>query len=200
MKNNKTIVIGIILIALGAMSFITGILYTLMLPNIYSSTSMVVVEFSEAGTQQYTAEALIALTKQKAALVKIRDVFDPVIVEQNMTEKWGLKETPIAHDIAFKILLDCVESVADEEAVGLIRIVVFREDPNEASVLANSISSNYQKLHDDSISIVEKATPGIRPVSPNLFLNVMRSLIQAVIIAGIGLLLLFIGKRSEPGT
>lgn len=195
MRKNKTIIIGMVLIVLGGLGFFGGILYTLTLPKIYRSTSTLAVEFSGAETQQYTEGALIALTRQKAELVKIRDVIDPVIIEQNLTKKWGWEGAPIPHDVAFKILFDCVDAVADDKAAGLIRISVSRKNPNEASALANAISSSYQASQDE-ISIVEKATPDCSPVSPKLLRNLLVSLIQAVVFAGVGALMLFAGKKK----
>jgi len=196
MKKSNASIIGTVLIVLGLLSFPSGVLYTLTLPKIYSSTSTMGLEFSEPTARQYTEDALIALTRQKAELVKIRDILDPIVTEQNLTEKWGREDAPIAHDIAYKILSGCINSVADDKAAGIIRITVLRDDPAEAAVLANAISSRYQAAQD-GISILENATPGVRPVSPRLFLNLLISLIQAVVLIGTGVVTLFVGKKKR---
>lgn len=194
MKNKILITIGILFLALGPLSLITGIAYTLTLPKIYSGKSTVMVEFPES-QQKYTADALEALTRQKAELVNIRPVLETVVENNNLREVWENNGIPLPIDRAIKILKNSVVANTGR-AVGLIDIIVLRQDPKEASMLSNEISEAF-KNSQDNISIIETAVPTVRPVSPNLFLNVLMSMIQGGICMIIGAVLILLGKRKK---
>ena len=196
MKNKLFIILGIGLIIAGPLSFITGVAYTLMLPNIYLSTSVAQMAFPDNHNEKYTEDALIAFTKQKAVLAENSKIFYPVIKELNLQEKWGHEGENLPINVAYKILQNSVHITADNSAVGLIQFSVKRDSPTESAKIANAICEVYARQNDD-VTIAKVAEPNIRPVSPNLFMNIMFSLLQAVILSGIGGVCLFIGVRKE---
>jgi len=196
MKKKKQIIVGGILIALAPMILITGTMYSLMLPLMYAGTSIVQFDFPENHQQQYTSGALLGLTRQKAELIKTSSILHSVIEELDLNHSWGREGDPLPPEVTRKILHHSVETVADNQALGLIRIIVRRNNPVEASEIANALASAYEQS-EDSISIVDIAQPNRRPVSPNLFLDVILSLAQAIVIGGIGVALLVFGLRKR---
>ncbi len=182
--------------AIGPLSLLSGTAYTMMLPNIYESTAIAQIKFSNDTHKKYTPDALVALTQQKAALAESPQTFYPVIKELKLQEAWGDPENKIPRNIAHKILQDSVRITADKHAVGLIRFSVQRDNPIEPAKIANAIGKTYANQYDD-ISMATMALPAIRPVSPNLFRNVLLFSIQAAVLSIIGVVLLVLGIRKE---
>jgi capsular polysaccharide biosynthesis protein len=166
------------------------------LPNIYSSTAVVQISFPENTTEQYTEGALIALTKQQAVLVEKPSILHPVIKELQLQEIWGREGERLPRDIARKILENSVRVSADKQAVGLIKISVKRDNPNEAAKIANAISLAYKNESND-VTIVKMAGPNNRPVSPDLFMNVLVSVALAILLMAAGVVLLILGIKTK---
>ena len=177
----------------------SGVVYTLMLPNIYESTAIAQIKFPDSNNEKYTTDALIALTKQKAVLADNSEIFYPVITELNLQESWGRMGEKLPRNIVYKILQNSVEITADKNTVGLIRFSVKRDSPTEPSEIANAICEVYAN-QNDGVTVAKVAKPNMRPVSPNLFRSVLFSLIQAGILVGIGLVILVWGIRKESPT
>ncbi len=192
-------IIGVILCGIGPFIVLSGTIYTLLLPNIYSSTAVVQLTFPENESEKYTEKALVALTRQQATLVKSTPILYSAIEELQLQTLWGTDGEKLPRQVALKILGNSVNVFSDRRAVGLIRIAVQRDNPNEAAKIANAISQAYQDNHKD-VTIVETAEPNIRPVSPNLFMNVLLSLGLAAISMVVGAILIIIGAKSggEP--
>jgi len=197
MKNKLLVIFGVGLIAVGPLSFVSGVAYTLMLPNLYKSTAVAKINFSTGISEKYTTDALVALTKQKAVLAETPQIFYPVIKELKLQENWGNDGDKLPRSVAYKILQNSVHITANKQAVGLILFSVQRDDPYEASKIANAICESYAN-QDDEASVAKVALPNMRPVSPNLFMNVSILIIQATILSGIGLALLIIGIKKSP--
>ncbi|QBG48862.1 hypothetical protein EGM51_16185 [Verrucomicrobia bacterium S94] len=92
MKKASLITIGSILIVSAPLSFLAGVVYTLLLPNIYESTAVAQISFPENHSEKYTADALLALTEQTAGPADDSEIFRPVIAELKLQESWGEKE------------------------------------------------------------------------------------------------------------
>jgi len=195
--NKKTLIlIGGILIALGPLRLLTGTAYILMLPNIYEGTSILKVEFPKNSDQQYTKDALVALTRQKAELIRTTDIFFQVIKQYDLQNKWGYEGKELPLDVTLKILGNKLKLTTDEEAVGLIRITVQSTDPKEASEISTALIDTFKQSHAD-VSIIDFAHANHRPVYPDLFKEVLLLVIQAILLIGVGTVLLILGLKKK---
>ncbi|MEI6890658.1 MAG: hypothetical protein V5783_00675 [Pontiella sp.] len=198
MKKKILIISGGILIALAPLQLLSGVAYTLMSPEIYEGNSILQLTFPQNSNQQYTKDALLGLTQQKAERIRTSDIYFQVIIQHELQKKWGHEGRELPFQVAQKILDSNVKLNVDPEAVGLIRMTVESTSPEEAAEISNALARAFKSSNSD-ISIIDFAHAEIRPVSPNLFKDVLFVILRSLIFIGIGASLFIVGiKIKKP--
>jgi capsular polysaccharide biosynthesis protein len=208
---NKTllIVVGAIMIVVAPLSYVAGIAYTFTLPKIYSGEARIQVVFPEHAQEKYDAAVLSRLTQTQAELIPSAPLLTKTIQNLNLQGRWGrqLNEdgARLSTDMCRTIMSKCLRVATIPGTSGLISITVLRQDPGEAAVIANELAAVYREGMKDKpqqggtyqVLVVSPAEPALRPVSPNLFLNMLVSLGAAGLLCLGGIVLVVIGARMK---
>lgn len=137
-----------IVLAVAFLVILTGTVYTLMLPNMYASSSRISVsedapEINPFGGQQYYSTYNPYFLRTQFEILTSKRILYEVINRLNLQEEWGKKGEKIPQDIAYKILRNSL-SVFQQRDTTLIVINVQRDDPEEASKIANEVAEVYR--------------------------------------------------------
>jgi capsular polysaccharide biosynthesis protein len=197
------IIIGSFLLACAPLVIVTGTAYTFTLPKTYESQALVQTIFSEEAYKNYDKTTLESLTHTYSEKVTGKPILYQTADRLNLVEVWGRNGNPISKEVACKILKSSVTVYRHRNSIDLITISVRRTNPNEAARIANTLAQVYQEAavrdttqaNPYSIAIVEKAESAMRPVSPNLIMNVLVSLVAAGFFVLVGTPFLIIGLK-----
>jgi capsular polysaccharide biosynthesis protein len=196
-------------VAIALLILITGTAFTLTLPKQYLGTCMIQLVFPEGSGARFDASAVQALTRTQAQLITTKPVFYEVIEHLNLQSVWGERVMDngqaLTRDDARQILESSVKVLVPERVIGLIEILVFREDPEEAARIANELSAVYrdqlatqpQPVKGLIVKVVDPAEPPLKPVSPNMVLNIGICAALGVLVMVIGLI--FGGTSAQTG-
>ncbi len=199
--------IGAVLLAVAPLTIIGGTAYTFTLPKIYASHTLVQTVFSDEAYKTYDKATLESLTQTYSEKITGKPILYETASRLNLLDTWGHKGERISKEAACKILESSVTVYRYRDSIDLITISVKRQDPREAARIANTLARLYQITAENdttqaqrySISIIEPATPALRPVSPNLILNVLISLGAAGVFVLLGTPFVIFGlKRGSP--
>jgi polysaccharide biosynthesis transport protein len=146
--------------ALATFLLITGlsVAVTCFQPRSYVSTARVVVHETQ-GEDTGAKAALTGSTHDPYFLgteferLKSKDVLYSVIRSLNLQQRWAQKygsDRPLTLEEARAMLTHLLD-VRQHRGTSLIEIRVFSDDPNEASEIANQISSIYRNLHAEKL-------------------------------------------------
>ncbi len=148
-----------IVLAVAILVVITGTVYTLLSPNIYASQVRISVsedapEINPFASQQsyYTSYNPYFLRTQ-FEIIQSKPIFDAVINRLNLQEEWGVEGEKVPREVAMKILENSI-SVIQERDTTLIRIIVQRDDPDEAAQIANELAEVYR---DSRLELANKS-------------------------------------------
>ncbi len=147
-----------IVLAVAFLVVITGTVYTLMLPNIYQSSVRIAVSEDApeinpfAGQQSYYSTYNPYFLRTQFEIIQSKPIYDAVINRLNLQEEWGSDGQPVAREVALKILENSITLIQDRDTT-LIRIVVRRDNPEEASKIANELAEVYR---DSRLDIANK--------------------------------------------
>ncbi|MFA6173889.1 MAG: hypothetical protein WC334_01285 [Kiritimatiellales bacterium] len=205
-KSKKKLILvttGAFMLILAPLTIISGTAYTLTLPKIYASHTLLQTVFSETAYKSYDKATLESLTHTYAEKITSTPVLSATATRLNLPIIWGPKGKQIPKEVALKILKSSTKVLWHRNSVDLITISVQRQDPKEAARIANTLAQVYQDVSADdtkqanpySIVIIEKAEPATRPVSPNLILNVLISIGAAGVFILVGTPLFILGLK-----
>jgi capsular polysaccharide biosynthesis protein len=183
---------------------VTSTLVTFMLPESYSSTARIKVDWILADR---ASQAEFESIQSEAVLGKVIDDLD-------LNKAWGKKyanggRLKTSETIA---LLKGRIDLRPVRGTTLIQIRVFSDEPSEAAKLANAIAQTYRedRTRSSPVEIVDKAVPGLRPVRPNKPLNIVLGIAGGILLglaggAGMAGIAAWLGRRSRgtgarPGT
>jgi len=137
---------------------LTGTVYTLMLPNIYASSSRISVsedapEINPFSAQQsYFSSYNPYFLRTQFEILTSKPILHEVINRLNLQAEWGKTGEKLPRDVAFKILKNSI-SVFQQRDTSLIVISAKRDNPNEAAKIANEIAEVYR---DSRLDIASK--------------------------------------------
>jgi capsular exopolysaccharide synthesis family protein len=139
-----------IVLAVAILVVITGTVYTLMLPNIYASSVRISVredspEINPFSFQQqsYAVPYNPYFLRTQFEIIQSKPIFEAVINRLNLQQQWGKEDEKVPRDVALKILQNSI-TVVQERDTTLIRIIVRRDDPDEAARIANEVAQVYR--------------------------------------------------------
>ena len=135
---------------------LTGTIYTLLLPNIFSSSSRISVSEDRPEINPFQADLMYErydpyYLKTQFEILQSKPILNEVIYRLNLQEKWG-KDGSLSREVAYKILKNSL-SIFQQRDTSLIVINVKRNNPNEAAEIANEIAQVYR---DSRIELVTK--------------------------------------------
>jgi capsular exopolysaccharide synthesis family protein len=138
-----------IVLAVAILVVLTGTVYTLMLPNIYASSTRISVsedvpEINPFAVQQsYYSTYNPYFLKTQFEVLQSKPILYEVVNRLNLQTEWGKEGEKLPRDVAFKILKNSI-SVFQQRDTSLIVISVKRDNPNEAARISNEIAEVYR--------------------------------------------------------
>lgn len=146
-----------IVLAVAILVVLTGTVYTLMLPNIYASSSRISVSEDApeinpfAPQNSYRSSYNPYFLRTQFEILTSKPILHEVINRLNLQAEWGKADEKLPRDVAFKILKNSL-SVFQQRDTSLIVISAKRDDPNEASKIANELAEVYRDSRLDLAS------------------------------------------------
>ncbi len=161
-----------IVIAVAILVILTGTVYTLMLPNIYASSSRISVSEDAlainpfGGPQSYSAGYNPYFLRTQFEIIQSKPILYEVIHRLNLQSEWAKEGEKIPRDVTFKILKNSV-SVFQQRDTSLIVMSSKRDDPYEAAKIANEIAEVYRDSRldiasKDARSAIDKIAEALR--------------------------------------
>ena len=141
-RSRKELILAVMFIVV-----LTGTIYTLLLPNVFSSSSRISVSEDKPEINPFQPEMMYDrydpfYLKTQFEILQSKPILNEVIYRLNLQEKWG-KKGSLPREVALKILKNSL-SIYQQRDTSLIVINVKRNDPNEAAEIANEISQVYR--------------------------------------------------------
>ena len=141
-RSRKELILAVMFIVV-----LTGTIYTLLLPNVFSSSSRISVSEDKPEINPFQPELMYDrydpfYLKTQFEILQSKPILNEVIYRLNLQEKWG-KKGSLPREVALKILKNSL-SIYQQRDTSLIVINVKRNDPNEAAEIANEISQVYR--------------------------------------------------------
>ena len=129
---------------------LTGTVYTLMLPNIYASSSRILVsedtpEINPFSTQQNYMIYNPYFLRTQFEILTSKPILNEVIYRLDLKNEWGKDDEVLSRDVALKILRNSI-NVFQQRDTSLIVINVKRDNPDEASDIANEIAPSVPRF------------------------------------------------------
>ncbi len=143
-----------IVLAVAILVVLTGTVYTLMLPNIYSSNVRILVsedapEINPFGQQSYNSSYNPYFLRTQFEILQSKPIIYEVVNRLNLQEEWGRGGEKLPREVAYKILKNSI-SVFQQRDTSLIVISVNRDNPDEAADIANELAEVY---HDSRLDL-----------------------------------------------
>lgn len=144
-----------IVLAVAILVIITGTVYTLMLPNIYSSNVRILVSEDAPEINPFTAQQNYYsaynpyFLRTQFEILQSKPIIYEVINRLNLQEEWGRAGEKLTREVAYKILKNSI-NVFQQRDTSLIVISVNRDNPDEAADIANEIAEVY---HDSRLDL-----------------------------------------------
>lgn len=158
MKKKPLVVVGILLICSGPLIVLTGVSYTLMLPNLYVSRVRISVQEEapqvipfDSGTTNYPTYNPLFLRTQ-FEIIQSKPILYEVIKRLNLQKEWGMAGERLPRDVTLKILKNSID-VYQLRDTSLIVISVKRDNPDEAAMIANEQAATYR---DSRLALEER--------------------------------------------
>lgn len=171
---------------------------TFILPVTYCSTARISLEAPGAKVGDSSAYFL----QSQFELLKSKRVLYPVIEKLQLREKWGRRLAagePLKSEETYRLLVNGVH-FRQSRNTSLVEIRSYSEDPREAAVIANGVVEAYRESaaipRDLNVELVDPAEPSMRPVRPNIPLNLALGVLLGTIV-GIGGALSVKGGRGK---
>jgi capsular exopolysaccharide synthesis family protein len=138
-----------IVLAVAILVVLTGTVYTLMLPNIYRSQVRISVSEDSpeidpfSGGQYYGTVYNPYFLRTQFEIIQSKPIIYEVITRLNLEKEWGKEGAKIPREVAYKILANSI-NVMQQRDTSLIVISVNRDNPEEASNIANELAEVYR--------------------------------------------------------
>ena len=151
-----------IVLAVAILVVLTGTVYTLMLPNIYASSSRISVSEDApeinpfAAQESYSSSYNPYFLRTQFEILQSKPILHEVILRLNLQLEWGKDGEKLPRDVTYKILKNSL-AVFQQRDTSLIVISVKRDDPFEAAKIANEIAEVYR---DSRLDIASKDARG----------------------------------------
>ena len=166
-SESRVMIFNRIFLSVFLLIFMTGVVVTFILPEVY------------AGTARVSANAEVS---KECQVIQSDTVLTQAINALKLDSRWGRQYNGGA-SLTMSNTLSILRrrlAVAPESGSALIDIKVFSEDPNEAAEIANAIAGACRGqllpakpgLVPDRIAFVERASPSQAPVKPNKPLDI----------------------------
>ena len=137
-----------LILAVAFLVVLTGTVYTLLLPNIYASSSRISVSEDTPEINPFTAYQSVQMynpyfLRTQFEILTSKPILNEVIYRLDLQNEWGKDEKLLTRDISLKILRNSV-NVFQQRDTSLIVINVKRDNPDEAADIANEIAQVYR--------------------------------------------------------
>ena len=173
---------------------------SLAMSNVYSSTVRVVVTPSTGRAGQAVASAGAESVRAACRQIRSAEVLGEVIqdpdLERGLAAQAGATAplTPARATATLERLLE----IQPIPKTGLFEIRVYGHDPVWAAKTANRIAAAYARSNRAThrVEVIDAAEPGLRPVRPNLPLNLVIGLLLGMGLAGLAA---FLTRRWQSG-
>ena len=180
-----------------------NILVTLLLPKSYSSTARLILG-SPTNTTVIFYDPYFE--QNEFEVIQSDVILGKVVENLKLQEDWGRKYSGgknLSKSEATSLLRNMLQ-LRPVRGTTLVDVKVFSQDAKEASVLANGIADVYRSSRITEVEmpprlralrLVEKAVPSIRPVRPNVPLNLLIGSMAGSVMAAISGFLVLISLR-----
>lgn len=151
-----------IVLAVAILVVLTGTVYTLMLPNIYASSSRIMVSEGApeidpfAAQQSYYTSYNPYFLRTQFEILQSKPILHEVVNRLNLRSEWGKAGEKLPADVAYKILKNSI-SVFQQRDTSLIVISAKRDEPKEAAKIANELAEVYR---DSRLDLASKDARG----------------------------------------
>ena len=137
-----------LILAVAFLVVLTGTVYTLMLPNIYASSSRILVSEDTPEINPFSSQRNYMIynpyfLRTQFEILTSKPILNEVIYRLDLQNEWGKDEKVLSRDVALKILRNSI-NVFQQRDTSLIVINVKRDNPDEASDIANEIAQVYR--------------------------------------------------------
>lgn len=137
-----------IVLAVAILVVLTGTVYTLMLPNIFASSSRILVSESSPSInpfaqQSYSSTYNPYFLRTQFEVLTSKPILYEVMNRLNLQQEWGAADEKLPREVALKILQNSVD-VFQQRDTSLIVISVKRDNPDEAADIANELAEVYR--------------------------------------------------------
>lgn len=180
---------------------VTGVLVTWMLPEMFVSATQVVVQpdasevFNPTNATGSVPDYDPIFLQTQMHVITSEAVLTRVVDELDLISVWG-KKYSTGHKLKASECVALLKARLDVRRVRntkIITIRVYSGSPQESATLANSVVQAYQIWRTDylsrhipnagsalqsSVEVLEKAIPAVKPIRPNIPLNVAVSMVM----------------------
>jgi succinoglycan biosynthesis transport protein ExoP len=151
-RSRKEIILAVVILIT-----LSGTLYTLMLPKIYSSSTTIRVREDsldiDVFDRQFAGGFNPFFLKTEFEVIQSRTTLSSVLDRLNLQQRWSAREENkgglIPRNICMEILEKSVR-VSQYRDTSMIAIEVFRDDPDEAMQIANEIAEVYREYRQST--------------------------------------------------
>jgi len=175
-----------------------------LLPKAYSSTARVAVAKPNLATGEYDPYFIQTEFERITSKEGLNRVIEELGLKKRLSELTGARR--LMPSESYQLLRRMVE-VRQFRNTSMIEVNVYSEDRIAAAEIANRIVDVYRRSAEEAksyrtVEVTDRAEPGLRPVRPNLPLNLFVGLISILAFAAILALLIrrFALKHSMPVT
>jgi capsular exopolysaccharide synthesis family protein len=146
-RSRKEIILAVVILVT-----LTGTCYTLMLPQIFKSSTTIRVREDAMDIEVFERQNISGFNpyflKTEFEVIQSRTILSTVLDRLNLQQKWSAKQDSkggqIPRNICMTILENSVQ-VNQYRDTSMIEISVFRDDPEEAMRIANEIAEVYRE-------------------------------------------------------
>lgn len=137
-----------LILAVAFLVVLSGTVYTLLLPNIYASSSRILVsedtpEINPFSTQRNYMVYNPYFLRTQFEILTSKPILNEVINRLDLKNEWGKDDEVLPREVALKILRNSI-NVFQQRDTSLIVINVKRDNPDEAADIANEIAEVYR--------------------------------------------------------
>ena len=151
-----------IVLAVAILVVLTGTVYTLMLPNVFASSSRILVSEGAPEINPFSAQESFYTSynpyflRTQFEVLQSKPILYEVINRLNLRVEWGRAGEVLPRDVAYKILKNSI-SVFQQRDTSLIVISARRDNANEAAKIANELAEVYR---DSRLDLASKDARG----------------------------------------
>jgi capsular polysaccharide biosynthesis protein len=175
---------GWVALLISIFGILATIAVTVSIPKTYSSTAHIAIRPEEQNLYALSAETIF----QQSRLILSPSILGNVAADLELRNRWAQRATDgeLTEEQKVASLRQSLQ-VRQSQNTSLLKIIAFSEKREEAALVANKVAEVYMR-HPSALpaQLVDPAEPSLRPVRPNVFLNLFVGSLASV---GVGLLL-----------